>query len=122
MVARDTSGNMIRPPYRSVSAPTGIRPTEPTITGTATTSDCWNGDRCSTSLNFGPSGDSSAHAQKFTAKPTVAITSITHGWVPDAGDGRRAACVTSVFVSTWLLIDTSITLLTLTCFFTMPFG
>jgi len=37
MVARETSGNMTRPPYRSVSAPTGIRPSDPTMTGTATT-------------------------------------------------------------------------------------
>ena len=36
MVAAETSGNMIRPPYRSVSAPTGIRPRAPTMTGTAT--------------------------------------------------------------------------------------
>ena len=35
-----TIGNITRAPTRSVSAPTGIRPSEPTITGTATSSDC----------------------------------------------------------------------------------
>ena len=40
MVRRETSGNITRPPNRSVSAPTGIRPSEPTITGTATSSAC----------------------------------------------------------------------------------
>ena len=33
---RETIGNITRPPNRSVSAPTGIRPSEPTTTGTAT--------------------------------------------------------------------------------------
>ena len=42
IVSAATSGNMVRPPSRSVSAPTGIRPSEPTTTGRATTSDCWN--------------------------------------------------------------------------------
>lgn len=36
----DTIGNITRPPNRSVSAPTGIRPREPTTTGTATSNDC----------------------------------------------------------------------------------
>ena len=39
IVARLTTGNMTRPPNLSVSAPTGIRPSEPTMTGTATNSD-----------------------------------------------------------------------------------
>jgi hypothetical protein len=62
IVAAETSGNITRPPNRSVSAPTGMRPSEPTTTGTATSKDCWNEVRCSESLNRGPSGLSSAHA------------------------------------------------------------
>ncbi len=77
MVTADTSGNITRPPYRSVSAPTGIRPSEPTITGTATSSACCGADRPSSSLKRGPRGLSSAQAQKFTAKPTVARASIS---------------------------------------------
>ena len=42
MVASETIGNITRPPNRSVSAPTGMRPSEPTTTGTATSSACWN--------------------------------------------------------------------------------
>src|SRR5690606_33436094 len=68
--------NITRPPNRSVSAPTGMRPSEPTITGTATTRACSNALRVSMSLSSGPSGDSSDHAQKFTAKPTVASASM----------------------------------------------
>ena len=43
IVTPDTIGNISRPPYRSVSPPTRMRPSEPTTTGTATSSDCWNG-------------------------------------------------------------------------------
>jgi hypothetical protein len=71
-VARLTRGNMTRAPNRSVSAPTGMRPTEPTITGTATSSDWAAKLSPSRSLMPGPSGPSSAHAQKFTMKPAVA--------------------------------------------------
>src|SRR3954453_4323790 len=78
MVVTDTIGNITRPPNRSVRAPTGTRPSEPTTTGTATSKDCWNELRSRPSLNRGPSGLSSAHAQKFTAKPTVASASISH--------------------------------------------
>src|SRR5262245_29772225 len=97
MVASDTSGNISRPPYRSVSAPTGMRPSDPTTTGTATTSACWTGVRCRTSLNFGPSGLSSAQAQKFTANPTVARPSIRPGRAAPGGTvrGVRAAPVVS---------------------------
>lgn len=42
IVSAAMSGNIVRPPMRSVSAPTGMRPSEPTTTGSATTSDCWN--------------------------------------------------------------------------------
>src|SRR5215469_4043750 len=107
MVATETSGNITRPPNRSVSAPTGIRPSDPTMTGTATTRAWANGDRCDMSLNFGPSGDSSAHAQKFTAKPIVATASITQGRDSDAGSGRPAARFTLLMVPTRLLIDAS---------------
>src|SRR5215471_2853645 len=91
MVASETSGNITRPPNRSVSAPTGIRPSDPTTTGTATTSACWSGLRCRTSLNLGPSGLSSAQAQKFTANPTVARPSIRPGWPGPGRTGTRAA-------------------------------
>ena len=36
----ETTGNITRAPSRSVSAPTGIRPIEPTIIGTATSNAC----------------------------------------------------------------------------------
>ena len=69
IVAAETSGNITRPPNRSVSAPTGMRPSEPTITGTATSRACWDGDSARRSLKRGPSGLSSAQAQKFTREP-----------------------------------------------------
>ena len=53
MVASDTRGNITRPPNRSVSAPTGIRPSDPTTTGTATSRACCEPDRSSRSLNRG---------------------------------------------------------------------
>ena len=40
-VSTSSTGNMTRPPNRSARAPARIRPTEPTITGVATTSDFW---------------------------------------------------------------------------------
>ena len=82
MVAADTIGNITRPPYLSVSAPTMIRPSDPTMTGTATssaTSDSLSSPKVPCSRNSGPSGLSSAQAQKFSAKPRVAIASITPG-------------------------------------------
>ncbi len=60
-----------------MSAPTGTRPSEPTTTGTATSSDCWKEDSSRLSLRRGPRGLSSAQAQKFTAKPAVASASIS---------------------------------------------
>ncbi len=90
MLAAETSGNITRPPNRSVSAPTGMRPSEPTTTGTATSSDCSKEDRPRESLNRGPSGLSSAHAQKLTAKPTVASASISQDR-PGTGAGP-ASC------------------------------
>ncbi|GAA2841781.1 hypothetical protein GCM10020220_033460 [Nonomuraea rubra] len=59
-----------------------MRPSDPTITGTATSSACWAADRPRDSLKRGPSGLSSAQAQKFTAKPSVARASITAGRRP----------------------------------------
>src|ERR1044071_9866707 len=109
MVARETSGNMKRPPNRTVSAPTGIRPSDPTITGTATTRAWANGDRWSTYLNLGPWGDSSAHAQKFTAKPTVATASITQGRAPGPSWGRLTVSML-LLVSIRLLINASLSL------------
>jgi len=79
MVANETTGNISRPPYRSVSAPTGIRPSAPTITGTATTRACSKLLSPSTCLKWAPSGDSRAQAQKVRANPTVAMISMTYG-------------------------------------------
>ncbi len=75
-------GNITRPPRRSVIAPATIRPREPTSTGTATssaTSDSVRAPSAPESRNIGPSGLIRAQAQKFTAKPTVAIASMSHG-------------------------------------------
>ena len=77
-----TSGNITRPPYASVRPPTRMRPSEPTTTGTATsraTSDSVSVPSAPVSRKSGPSGLISAHAQKLTAKPMVAIASISHG-------------------------------------------
>src|SRR6478609_1603126 len=82
IVTPDTIGNITRPPYLSVSPPTRIRPSEPTTTGTATsraTSDSLSAPRLPVSRKSGPSGLISAHAQKFTAKPSVAIANINQG-------------------------------------------
>ena len=75
---------MSRPPYRSVSAPTGMRPSAPTITGTATTRACWKLVSPSDCLKYAPSGDSRAHAQKVTANPTAAMPSMRYGRRPAA--------------------------------------
>src|SRR5204863_3664400 len=85
MVANDTTGNMIRPPYRSVRAPTGMRPSAPTITGTATSRACWKLVSPSDCLKCAPSGDSRAHAQKVSANPPAAIPSMRYGWRLEAG-------------------------------------
>src|SRR5947199_44944 len=77
IVRNETTGNITRPPNLSVRAPTGTRPTDPTTTGTATNNAWENADRCRPSLKRGPRGLSSAHAQKFTAKPRVARASIS---------------------------------------------
>ena len=74
-----------------------IRPRDPTMTGTATsraTSDSLSSPSCPVLRNIGPSGLIRAHAQKFTAKPTVARASISHGepcdsWAPT---GPRSSC------------------------------
>src|SRR3954452_24507490 len=87
IVAAEISGNITRPPYRSVSAPTMIRPSDPTRTGTATssaTSDSDNTPSDPESRNIGPRGLIKAHAQKFTAKPAVASASITQA-LPGTG-------------------------------------
>src|SRR5215472_6134890 len=84
MVANETTGNINRPPYRSVSAPTGIRPSAPTITGTATIRACWKLVSPSASLKCAPSGDSSAQAQNVSANPMVAMPSMTYGRRPAA--------------------------------------
>src|SRR6516165_1335 len=84
IVANEMTGNISRPPYRSVRAPTGIRPSAPTITGTATIRACWKLVSPSASLTCAPSGDSSAQAQNVSANPTVAMPSMTYGRRPAA--------------------------------------
>jgi hypothetical protein len=58
-VAAEISGNITRPPNRSVSAPTGMRPTAPTTTGTATSSACCAAVSPRDSLKRGPRGRAS---------------------------------------------------------------
>lgn len=97
MVTPETIGNTTRPPYLSVRAPTTIRPREPTMTGTATssaTSGSLSEPRVPSARNNGPTGLISAQAQKVTAKPAVAIASISHG-EPAASRLRRSARVDS---------------------------
>ena len=77
IAANDTMGNSSRPPNLSVRAPIGMRPSAPTITGTATSSACWKLLSASTCLKWAPSGDSSAQAQKASPNPRVAMPSIT---------------------------------------------
>jgi hypothetical protein len=67
-----------------VSAPTGMRPSAPTITGTATTRACWKLVNPRACLKCAPSGDSRAHAQKVSANPTAAMPSIRYGRRPAA--------------------------------------
>jgi len=103
MVATETTGNMTRPPNLSVRAPIGMRPNDPTTTGTATSSACWNAERCRLSLNLGPSGLSRAQAQKLTAKPMVARASIRTGrpliaWSLRRGVGRSGVRVPGTVV------------------------
>src|SRR5690348_13359624 len=95
-------GNITRPPYRSVSAPTGMRPIEPTTTGTATisaTSDSESRPRLPFCRKSGPRGLISAHAQKLTANPTVAVTSMADG------DRETVDCGTATTFG-WLVVDT----------------
>ena len=94
MVAAETSGNITRPPNLSVRAPTTIRPREPTITGTATrsaTSDSVRSPRVPCSRNSGPSGLSSAQAQKLTANPSVATASISPADLESLLESGRSA-------------------------------
>ncbi len=82
MVSALTIGNMRRAPNRSVRAPTGILPIDPTSTGTATRNACWNALRSSSSRYAVPSGLISAHAQKLTRNPVVARASIRGAGAP----------------------------------------
>lgn len=43
-VMNETTGNVTRPPNRSLTTPTGIRSREPTMTGPATTSAGWKAE------------------------------------------------------------------------------
>ena len=82
IVTAEITGNITRPPYRSVSPPTTMRPREPTTTGTATsraTSDSLSVPMLPVARNSGPRGLIRAHAQKLTANPVVAMASISHG-------------------------------------------
>ena len=83
IVNRLTVGNMTRAPSRSVNAPTGMRPRDPTTTRTATRNACWKALRSRSSRKAAPRGLISAQAQKFTGNPAVASASIR-----PAGAGR----------------------------------
>jgi len=50
-----------------------MRPSEPTSTGTATSSDCWIELRPSRSLKSPDNGEIRFHAQKVSVKPIVAM-------------------------------------------------
>jgi len=89
MVSAEISGNIVRAPKRSVSAPTGIRPSDPTTTGTATSNDFCSGDSCSRPAKNVPIGLIRAHAQKFTAKPSVATASMVHACRGTASTSSR---------------------------------
>src|SRR5690349_6127542 len=93
MVIALISGNITRAPNRSVSAPTGMRPSEPTSTGTATRSDFSTALSRSVSVKNAPSGLTRAQAQKLTAKPTVATASMTHAWRLTSSPAGRAAAL-----------------------------
>ena len=88
-----------------MSAPTTILPSEPTRTGTATssaTSDSVSVPSDPDSRNIGPRGLISAHAQKFTANPTVAITSIKTGErVPGRSRVSATASAPDITVLPW---------------------
>ena len=88
IVRTATAGNITLAPRRSVSAPTGMRPSEPTRTGVATTSDCCSEVRPSSSRSVTARGESSAQAQKQMAKPSVAMMSMVRAV---AGSGTPAA-------------------------------
>lgn len=74
IVSAETTGNISFAPYLSVRAPAGMRPTEPTRTGTATSSDCWKELSSSRSPYQLAIGAIRSHAQKVSVKPMVAIT------------------------------------------------
>ncbi|MFI0463547.1 hypothetical protein ACH347_05645 [Saccharopolyspora sp. 5N102] len=61
-----------------MSEPTGMRPTEPMITGSATRIAWVNGASPSRWPMPGASGLSSAHAQKLIMKASVETASTTH--------------------------------------------
>src|SRR6478609_11420996 len=72
MDATETIMNIIRPPYRSVSAPTGMRPSDPTRIGVATSNAV-----CVLDSDMAPaygvdSGPIRFQAQKLIAKVQVA--------------------------------------------------
>ena len=93
IVSAAISGNIVRPPRRSVSAPTGIRPSDPTTTGNATTSDCWNDVSPNWSLYVAPSGPIRAHAQKVRRNPEKHRASARFAFPGSGTTGRPASRV-----------------------------
>ena len=67
------TANIFLPPNLSVSIPKPMRPREPTITGTASSSESMTGVSVSSLASFEPSGLSSDQAQKFIINASVAI-------------------------------------------------
>src|SRR5699024_2053043 len=67
-----TANSIRRPPYLSVSAPTGIRPSEPTSTGIATMIALWDDDSDIDSEYRDDNGPRSFHAQKSIIETNVA--------------------------------------------------
>ena len=64
--------NIRRPPYRSVSAPNGMRSSDPSTTGTAVSSSVRVFERSRVSWNFFASGAIRLQALNETANATVA--------------------------------------------------
>ncbi len=77
-MSRESAVNMARPPKRSVSAPRGIRATEPNNTGVATMIETCNGLNERRSVNSGANGDNRPHAQKLVVNAIVATVSAVY--------------------------------------------
>lgn len=100
IVSPATTGNTRRAQMRSVIASTGTRPSQPTITGTATASDSRSELSPSSCRSDAPSGERSAHARNDTANPTGASVGITPGRSGAVGTAGPSPLVVIVSVIT----------------------